>query len=54
MYQLVMNILNIPTQSANSTVTYVAGAILLTVTVVIIDLVYRLLRSVIKIIDKGV
>lgn len=54
MYQLVMNILNIPTQSANSTVTYIAGTTLLIITVVIIDMIYRLLRSVIKIIDKGV
>lgn len=54
MYQLVSNILNIPSSSANTTVTYVAGAILLIVTVVIIDLIYRLLRSVIKTIDKGV
>lgn len=48
MYNLIDNILNIPSQYANTTVSYIAGVILLLFVVIIIDLIYRLLRTIIK------
>lgn len=52
MYTLVENIMGIPSQYANSTVTYVAGVVLLLLTVCIIDMVYKLLRHVVKSVER--
>lgn len=46
MYDLIDNLLNIPSQYANSTVTAVCGALVLLATVVLVDFVYRLVKSV--------
>ena len=48
MYNLIESILNIPAQYANSTVTYIAGVILLLFVVVMIDLIYKLFRVLLK------
>lgn len=46
MYNLVNNLLGVPAQSANTTVTYVAGAFAIILTIVMIDLFYRLIRMI--------
>lgn len=46
MYTLVYNILGVPTQGANSSVTTVAAAILLICFMIFIDLIYRIFRSI--------
>lgn len=46
MYTLIANLLNIPAQNANTTVTYVAGVLVILFSIVIIDLFYRLIRGV--------
>lgn len=48
MYQIIANLLNIPVQNANSTVTYVAAVLVILFTVVIIDLFYRLIRGIVS------
>lgn len=52
MYTLIDNILNIPSQYANSTVTYIAGVLLLLVVVTLTDFVYKFFRSIIKSIER--
>jgi len=52
MYNLIANILQIPETYANSTITYVAGCILLLFTVVMIDMVYRIFRSIVKSVER--
>lgn len=46
MYNLVNSLLGVPSQGANSTVTYVAGAFAIILTIVMIDLFYRLIRMI--------
>ena len=46
MYNLVSSLLGIPEQYANSTITYVAGAFAIILTIVMIDLFYRLIRMI--------
>lgn len=48
MYTLIANLLNIPLQNANSTVSYVAGSLVLIFSIVIIDLFYRLIRGILS------
>lgn len=48
MYNIIDNIMQIPSQYANSTVSYIAGVIILLFTAVIIDLIYKLFRTIIK------
>lgn len=45
MYTLISNLMSVPAQNANSTVTYIAGTLVLLFAVVIIDLFYRLIRG---------
>lgn len=45
MYQLIANLMSIPAQNANTTVSYIAGVLVLLFAVIIIDLFYRLIRS---------
>lgn len=46
MYNLVNALLGLPDTYANSTVTYVAGAFAIILTIVMIDLFYRLIRMI--------
>lgn len=46
MYSLIANLLSIPSSGANSTVSYISGAIALLLVVVFIDLIYRLIRAI--------
>lgn len=46
MYQLVNSLLGVPATNANTTVTYVAGAFVIILTIVMIDLFYRLVRMI--------
>lgn len=46
MYQLVNSLLGIPAQNANQTASYVAGAFAIILTIVMIDLFYRLVRMI--------
>lgn len=51
MYSIVENLLAIPTQYANSIVSYICGALVLLFCAVIIDMVYKFFRHIIKSID---
>ena len=46
MYNLVSALLGLPDTYANSTVAYVAGAFAIILTIVMIDLFYRLIRMI--------
>lgn len=46
MYQIISNLLNIPDTYANSTITYVAGALVVLITILLADMVFRLIKSV--------
>lgn len=44
MYSLVSNLLGIPAQNPNSTVTYVSAALVILFTVIVVDMVYKLIK----------
>lgn len=46
MYSLIANLLAIPTQNANTSVTYLACALVLVFSVVIVDIVRRIISGV--------
>lgn len=52
MYTIVENILGIPSQYANSTVSYVCAVVLLLAVVTLTDFVYRFFRSIVKSIER--
>lgn len=52
MYQIVSNLFNYPQTGGNSTILYVTGVVILLVFVTVIDMVYRLIRSVTKSIER--
>lgn len=52
MYALVNTVLGVPSTGANTTVTYVAGVLLILFTAIVIDMVYKIIRSVTKTIEK--
>lgn len=45
MYNLISDLLQIPYSNVNTTITYIAGALILLFSAILIDLVYRLLRA---------
>ena len=45
MYDLIKNIISVPDNSANSSITYAACALLLLVTVIVIDNIFRFFKG---------
>lgn len=45
MYDLISNIIDIPDQYANSNITYAACALLLLITVIVIDNIFRFFKG---------